>query len=224
MSVRWEPVADAGQVDAPLGEVPPAPAPAAWRRWGWVVALVPTVALVVWTRLAPGQGWAEPRWVAVLLPLALALTAVLALVRYGDDRAVAADARGRAALAADPRSTTGTVVVRSTTAARRAVRVAGRVSWTADRETRTEPFTLVVPATPDAAPAAAGTTGLPRTGDPVAVWWSPDATLVVVRHHRGWADAVLRSLAPEVPDDASGTDGTADDRPDDQPDEATPRS
>jgi hypothetical protein len=194
----------------------PAAAPVPfWRRWAWAVAFVPTVALVVYQRLAAGRGWPVPEAVVVAATLGLLLTALLALVRYLDDRGAAASERGRRALLDAPVHATGTF----TPAPARAPRAdpadaptgAGSAAAEAASATTEDGTLTVVPSSgaPVARPVRvvvpAGTAG-PRTGDPLAVWHAADDTdatgVLLVRYHREWADDVLAALHPADDADA----------------------
>jgi hypothetical protein len=172
----------------------PSPAPVAvWRRWAWAVAFVPTVALVVYQRLAAGRDWPVPQAVVLAATLGLVLTALLALVRYLDDRGAAALERGRRALLDAPVRATGTFSPTSGSAgtdrAASGEPVAGLLTVTpASGETITRPVRVVVPAGVEP----------PRPGDPLAVWHAADdedATgVLLVRYHRDWADDLLAAL------------------------------
>jgi hypothetical protein len=168
----------------------PEPAPVAlWRRWAWAVAFVPTVVLVVYQRLAADRDWPVPRYLVLAATLGLLLTAVLALVRYLDDRGAAALERGRRAVLDAPVQATGTFVpaARSDDGTLTVVPASGVPV--------ARPVRVVVPA---------GTAG-PRPGDPLAVWHAADddaATgVLLVRYHRAWADDLLAALRP-TDDDA----------------------
>ncbi|MCB7136459.1 hypothetical protein LGQ04_07850 [Cellulosimicrobium marinum] len=175
--------------------LPAPPRRAAWRRWGWAVAFVPTLAAIVYQRTAPGQGWPVPSWVVAATTVGLLATALLALVRYQDDRAAAADTRGQRALLDAPARATGTFTPTgsaSPTDQDDAARspLSGLVTLTtAAGETLARPLRVVVP------DGAAG----PRAGDPLAVWHAatdPDATgVLLVRYDRGWADDLLSRVA-----------------------------
>lgn len=166
---------------------------AAWRRWGWAVAFLPTVALVVYQRLAADRGWPVPEAVVLAATLGLVLTALLALVRYLDDRGAAARERGRRALLDAPVRATGTFSPTSgaagTDRAASGEPVAGLLTVTpASGETITRPVRVVAPAGVET----------PRPGDPLAVWHAADdddATgVLLVRYHRQWADDLLAAL------------------------------
>lgn len=202
---------------------------AAWRRWGWAVAFVPTVALIVYQRLAAGRDWPVPEAVVVAATIGLAVTALLALVRYLDDRGAAAVGRGRRALLDAPVRATGTftptgsVPGRGTDARRdaepspspspsapqTAAPVAGLLTVTpASGDTFSRPVRVVVPA---------GVVG-PRAGDPLAVWHArddEDATgVLLVRYHRDWADDLLAALG--MPDGDGDAHTAGHDAPPDQ--------
>ncbi|WP_426311347.1 hypothetical protein [Cellulosimicrobium sp. E-16] len=221
--------ADAVEAD-PTGLPAVEPVPG-WRRWAWAVAFVPTVALLVYQRLASGRGWPVPDAVVVVATLGLLVTALLALVRYQDDRVVAGLARGRDALLAAPVRATGTLVlpavgaVDSTTGtaegtAGPSVARATLVVTTASGARTARPARVVVP------DGAAG----PRPGDPVAVWHAADdadATgVLLVRYHRAWADdlaAALRALSDDAPLEDSATDQAEDDDAETPENPADPR-
>lgn len=188
----------------------PDPAPvAAWRRWAWAVAFVPTVALVVYQRVAAGRDWPVPEAVVVAATLGLLVTALLALVRYLDDRGAAALQRGRRALLDAPVQATGTF----TPAPARSSRRGGDDPSAPDAASPEDGTLTVVPASgvPVARPVRvvvpAGVAG-PRPGDPLAVWHAADdedATgVLLVRYHRAWADDVLAALQPT--DDGADAD------------------
>ncbi len=176
----------------------PALAPAAtWRRWAWAVVLVPTVALVVYQRLAGGQGWPVTDVVVLATTAGLVMTALLALVRYQDDRAVARLARDRAALLAAPVRATGTLTLAPTAEDEPARPARGGlrgtlVLTTAAGTATARPVRVVVPE------QARG----PRPGDPVAVWHAADdedaGGAVLVRYHRAWADDLVAALRARV--------------------------
>lgn len=211
----------ADAVEADPGTLPTvAPVPA-WRRWAWAVAFVPTVALLVYQRLAGGRGWSVPDAVVVVATVGLLVTALLALVRYLDDRAAAGLARGRDALLAAPVRATGTLLLPGGGAAG-STGASGTAEGTETSTGATVPdvlrTTLVVTtasgartARPARVVVPAGVAG-PRPGDPVAVWHAADDTdatgVLLVRYHRAWADDLAaalraRSDAPTSPD-ASG--------------------
>jgi len=187
----------------------PAFAPVAvWRRWGWAVAFVPTVALVVYQRLAADRDWPVTDAVVLVTTLGLVATALLALARYQDDRAVLRLARDRDALLADPTRATGTLALPSSVGEEpggptgRTVR-GTLVLTTASGITTARPVRVVVP------PGVDG----PRAGDPVAVWHAAgdeDASgVLLVRYHRTWADDLVAALHPG--DDTHGPEDEADD-------------
>jgi len=229
--------ASADEVEAdPTGLPAVAPVPG-WRRWAWAVAFVPTVTLLVYQRLASGRGWPVPDAVVVVATLGLLVTALLALVRYQDDRAVTGLARGRDALLAAPVRATGTLALpgvgaadpttgtaegtsegtvaggaqgpaTSTGTAGPAVVRATLVVTTASGARTARPARVVVPA---------GVAG-PRQGDPVAVWHAADDTdatgVVLVRYHRTWADdlaAALRARSAAAAPEDTPADASAGD-------------
>ena len=226
--------ASADEVEAdPTGLPAVEPVPG-WRRWAWAVAFVPTVALLVYQRIASGRGWPVPDAVVVVATLGLLVTALLALVRYQDDRVVAGLARGRDALLAAPVRATGTLVlpgvgaVDSTTGTaegRAAGGAPGSATGTGTAGPSVVRATLVVTTASGARTARParvvvpdGTAG-PRPGDPVAVWHAADDTdatgVLLVRYHRAWADdlaAALQALSDDAPPEAPDTDTTGDDR------------
>ncbi|MBD8078061.1 hypothetical protein [Cellulosimicrobium arenosum] len=170
-------------VDADPDELPDAAPLAAWRRWGWAVAFVPTVALIVYQRVAAGRDWPVPDAVVVAAMIGLVATAVLALVRYQDDRAALAFQRGRRALLARPVRATGAFSASDPTGAD------GVVTLT--------PSSGVPLARPVRLHVPDGVAG-PRPGDPVAVWHAADdedaTKVLLVRYHRAWADDLLSHL------------------------------
>ncbi|ARU52626.1 hypothetical protein CBR64_15355 [Cellulosimicrobium cellulans] len=233
--------ASADEVEAgPTGLPAVEPVPG-WRRWGWAVAFVPTVALLVYQRLATGRGWAVPDAVVVVGTVGLLVTALLALVRYLDDRVVAGLARGRDALLAAPVRATGTLLLPGVGAEDSATGTAtGAADDTAASARATRPAvlraTLVVTTASGARTARParvvvpdGAVG-PRPGDPVAVWHAADDTdatgVVLVRYHRTWADdlgAALRARADEARPEDTATDPTGDDRGETPGNPADPR-
>ncbi len=188
--VEQAPTADAVETDPTA--LPPVAPVAAWRRWAWAVAFVPTVALLVYQRAGASRGWPVPEALVVVATFGLLLTAVLALVRYQDDRATARLARGRDALLAAPVRATGTLTVPApaTDAPQPGAHdVRGTlVVTTISGAATARPVRVVAPT---------GTAG-PRPGDPVAVWHATDdedATgVLLVRYHRDWADDLLAAL------------------------------
>ncbi|QJW37268.1 hypothetical protein [Cellulosimicrobium protaetiae] len=222
---------------------------AAWRRWGWAVAFVPTVALLVYQRLATGRGWSVPEAVVVVATVGLLVTALLALVRYQDDRVAAGLARGRAALLAAPVRATGTLLLPGDAAAgptadatagtadgTRTGTPAGRGTRAATAGPEVLRSTLVVTtasgartARPARVVVPTGAAG-PRPGDPVAVWHAADdaeATgVLLVRYHRAWADdlvATLRGLTDAAPPEDPSGDRAADGRGERPENPADPR-
>lgn len=226
--------ASADEVEAdPTGLPAVEPVPG-WRRWAWAVAFVPTVALLVYQRLGSDRGWAVPDAVVVVATLGLLVTALLALVRYQDDRVVAGLARGRDALLAAPVRATGTLVLPGVgpvdpTAGTAEGTAAGGAQGSATRTGTAGPSvvraTLVVTTASGARTARParvvvpdGVAG-PRPGDPVAVWHAADDTdatgVVLVRYHRTWADdlaAAMRALSDEAPPADPAPDPTEHDR------------
>jgi len=202
-AVLVEPAPSADAVEADPTALPPLAPVAAWRRWAWAVAFVPTVALLAYQRAGAARGWPVPEALVVVATLGLLLTALLALVRYQDDRAAARLARGRDALLADPVRATGTLTVPAPAAdapQSGAQDVRGTLVVTTSSGVATaRAVHVVVPA------GAAG----PRPGDPVAVWHAADdedaSGVLLVRYHREWADdllAALRGGGPAVDDGA----------------------
>ena len=184
-------------------ETLPAGAPvAAWRRWGWAVAFVPTLAAIVYQRVAAGRDWPVPDAVVVAATLGLLATALLALVRYQDDRSAAALDRGREALLTAPVRTTGTLTLEDGADGARpqadgAQALRGTLVVTpASGEALARPVRVVVPAEVED----------PRSGDPVAVWHAAqdeDATgVLLVRYHRAWADDLVAALRRPADEDA----------------------
>lgn len=210
--------ASADEVEADPTSLPAVEPVPGWRRWAWAVAFVPTVALLVYQRLASGRGWSVPDAVVVVATLGLLVTALLALVRYLDDRVVAGLARGRDALLAAPVRATGTLVLPGVGAADLAAGTAEGSTEDTATSTRTTgptvvPTTLVVTTASGARTARParvvvpdGVAG-PRPGDPVAVWHAADdadaSGVLLLRYHRAWADdlvAALRGRAGATPD------------------------
>ncbi|MFJ1510986.1 hypothetical protein [Cellulosimicrobium funkei] len=216
-AVLVEPAPSADAVEADPTALPPVAPVAAWRRWAWAVAFVPTVALLVYQRAGDARGWPVPEALVVVATLGLLLTALLALVRYQDDRAAARLARGRDALLADPVRATGTLTVPvpdTDDPPPGAHDVRGTLVVTTGSGVATaRPVRVVVPA------GAAG----PRPGDPVAVWHAADdedaSGVLLVRYHRAWADDLLAALRRGGP---AADDGADQDGPD-QPDARTER-
>jgi hypothetical protein len=189
------------------------------------VAFVPTVALIVYQRLAADRDWPVTDAVVLVTTVGLVATALLALVRYQDDRAVARLLRDRDALLAAPARATGTLTYAGSTpvedasapvaAAGPALRGTLAVT-TGSGSASARPLRVVVPA---------GVEG-PRPGDPVAVWHAvgdEDASgALLVRYHRAWADDLVTALRshgeePSDPADArvaeQDTERDADDGP-----------
>ncbi|MFF2452104.1 hypothetical protein [Isoptericola sp. NPDC058082] len=185
MSVVWQQVESPDDVDAPLAELPVPPRPGWLRRWLWAPALVVTAALYVLRRTIEDPSGEVELWLFMAMLAGLMITAVAALVRYRDDQRQAAEGRDAAAFGAAPRAATGTVSVneRRTSSG---LLLSGLVSYPTDDGTADRAFShLVRRDEVEQLPP-------PRDGDPVAVWWAPGTETVVVRYHRGWADAVRR--------------------------------
>ncbi|MFI2702858.1 hypothetical protein [Cellulosimicrobium composti] len=184
--------ASADAVEADPTTLPGVAPAAAWRRWGWAVAFVPTVALLVYQRLATGRGWSVPDAVVVVGTIGLLVTALLALVRYLDDRVAAGLARSRDALLAAPVRTTGTLSLAAPDDApgdgADAHEVHGNLVVSTPSGTTTRPLRVAVPSG----------VARPRPGDPVAVWHAAEdddaSGVVLVRYHRDWADDLLAAL------------------------------
>ncbi len=169
------------------------------RRIAWAIALVPTAALLVATKV-----WAAaPDWLSLVLMAGLLATALTCLLRYQDDRLLAAANRGRSALLAEPRLCTGVLTAvqagAGTDGSDEGIAVTGAVSFPdAAGEPAWGPIALTLP------PGSA----LPRVGDPVAVWTAAgdlavDGRLsgaVLVRYHRGWAEEVLAAMPTDAPE------------------------
>ncbi|WP_194522322.1 hypothetical protein [Cellulosimicrobium sp. JZ28] len=210
--VEQAPTADA--VEADPTALPPVAPVAAWRRWAWAVAFVPTVALLVYQRAGASRGWPVPEALVVVATLGLLLTAVLALVRYQDDRAAARLARGRDALLAAPVRATGTLTVPApaTDAPQPGAHGARGtlVVTTGSGVATARPVRVVVPAG----------TAAPRPGDPVAVWHAADdedATgVLLVRYQRDWADDLLAALRGGGPAADDGPHPGGPDEPEDR--------
>ena len=195
--------ASADAVEADPTTLPGVAPAAAWRRWGWAVAFVPTVALLVYQRLATGRGWSVPDAVVVVGTIGLLVTALLALVRYLDDRVAAGLARGRDALLSAPVRTTGTLSLAAPDDrapgddapgdgapgdGADAHEVHGNLVVSTPSGTTTRPLRVAVPSG----------VARPRPGDPVAVWHAAEdddaSGVVLVRYHRDWADDLLAAL------------------------------
>lgn len=245
--------ASADEVEADPTSLPAVEPVPGWRRWAWAVAFVPTVALLVYQRLASGRGWPVPDAVVVVATLGLLVTALLALVRYQDDRVIAGLTRGRDALLAAPVRATGTLVLPDAGAADLAAgTAAGTAEGTAEGSmegaatgartagptvVRTTLVVTTASGARTARPARVvvpdGVVG-PRAGDPVAVWHAADDTdatgVLLVRYHRAWADdlvAALRGRHDAAPDAAPPPDPsgepTEDDRGESPENPADPR-
>lgn len=186
MSVVWRQVDTAEAVDAPLDELPVPARPGWLRRWLWAPALVASAALYVLRRTIENPSAELELWLFMGMLAALMVTAVAALVRYRDDQRLTAEDRAAQAFAAGARSVTGTVTVneRRTSSG---LLLSGIVSYPTDDGAADQAYShLVRPAEEeDELPP-------PRDGDPVDVWWAPGTETIVVRYHRGWADAVRR--------------------------------
>ncbi|MFI2104079.1 hypothetical protein ACH436_12340 [Isoptericola sp. NPDC019693] len=185
MSVVWQQVDSADEVDAPLEELP-APARPGWlRRWLWAPALVVSAGLYVLRRTIEDPSGELELWLFMGMLAALMVTAVAALVRYRDDQRRSTEGRDAEAFGADARSATGSVSVneRRTSSG---LLLSGVVSFPTDDGTADHAFSYLVRRDEEEAYPP------PRDGDPVAVWWAPGTETVVARYHRGWADAVRR--------------------------------
>ncbi|MEL7975912.1 hypothetical protein AAG589_08590 [Isoptericola sp. F-RaC21] len=185
MSVVFQQVEGADDVDAPLEELPAPPRPGWLRRWLWAPALVVTAGLYVARRTVENPSGELELWLFMGMLAGLMVTAVAALVRYRDDQRRATEGRDAEAFAAGARSVTGTVTVneRRTSSG---LLLSGLVSYPADDGVADQAYSLLVRRdTEDELPP-------PRDGDPVGVWWAPGTETVVVRYHRDWADAVRR--------------------------------
>ncbi|SKC52974.1 hypothetical protein [Krasilnikoviella flava] len=185
MSVVWQQVDGADDVDAPLQELPAPPRPGWLRRWVWAPALVVSAGLYVLRRTIEDPSGELELWLFMGMLAGLMVTAVAALVRYRDDQRTAAEGRAAQAFAAGARSVTGTVTVneRRTSSG---LLLSGVVSYPTDEGVADRAYShLVRRDEEDELPP-------PRDGDPVDVWWAPGTETVVVRYHRDWADAVRR--------------------------------
>ncbi|WP_344245415.1 hypothetical protein [Isoptericola hypogeus] len=185
MSVLWQQVDRADDVEAPLGELPTPARPGWVRRWLWAPALVAAAGLYVARRTLDDPSGEVELWLFMGMLAALMVTAVAALVRYRDDQRSAAEARAAAAFGTGARSVTGSVLVRERSTASGRL-VSGLVTYPTDDGTAEDTFSMMLAARDDDAPEP------PRDGDPVAVWWAPGTDTVVVRYQRDWADAVRR--------------------------------
>jgi hypothetical protein len=185
VTVVWQQVERADDVDAPLDEVPAPPRPGWLRRWLWAPALVVSAGLYVLRRTIENPSGELELWLFMGMLAALMVTAVAALVRYRDDQRRAAEGRAGEAFAAGARSVTGSVTVneRRTSSG---LLLSGVVSYPTDDGTESRAFShLVRRGEEDELPP-------PRDGDPVGVWWAPGTETIVARYHRDWADAVRR--------------------------------
>jgi hypothetical protein len=183
VTVVWQQVESADDVEATLGPLPQAERPGWLRRWLWAPALVLTAALYVARQLIENPSGEVELWLMLGMLTGAAVTAVAALVRYRDDQQRTAADRGARALADDARSTTGSVVVRERpVGGGRMLR--GILAYPTDDGTAETAWSLLVRDIDALEP--------PRDGDPVAVWWAPGTDVVVARYHRGWADQVKR--------------------------------
>lgn len=186
MSVVWQQVGTADEVEAPLGDVPDPERPGPLRRWLWLPALVATVGVYVARRLVENPSGELEMWLMLALMAGLAVTAVAALVRYRDDQRIARESKAATALRTDARSATGSVTV-SERELQGGTMLRGLLTYPRDADTAEDTWSLMV--ADDDAPG-------PRPGDPVAVWWAPGSDTVLARYHRGWADDVRRSQRP----------------------------
>lgn len=184
MSVVWQQVERAEDVDAPLDEFPAPPRPGWLRRWLWAPALVVSIGLYVVRRTIENPSGALELWLFMGMLAGLMVTAVAALVRYRDDQRQGTEARSAEAFATGARSVTGSVMVRERRTSS-GLLVSGVVAYPTDDGTDDQPFSYLQRPSDDE-------TDPPRDGDPVAVWWAPGTDTVVARYHRGWADALRR--------------------------------
>ncbi|BDZ40893.1 hypothetical protein GCM10025865_01920 [Paraoerskovia sediminicola] len=240
-TVLLEVVESPEAVEAPIGDLPPAPRRSAVRRLAWLVPFVPAVALIAWQQVAQWQGWGLPRWTAWATMVAVAATAAAALLEHLAQRRESAEARGRAALLADPVRTTGSVEVAARdsatltyTRADDPVRArTARVDQVLDRSGRDAADRARGGADDDAAAPVAedyvedhveDTHPRPGRHEPVAVWYAtaPSGTdVVLARYERRWADEVLASLSDDAASPpgglapGEGTEGSADAEPTD---------
>jgi hypothetical protein len=184
VTVVWQQVDSADDVEAPLGDLPTGDRPGWLRRWLWAPALVVTVGAYVTRRLIENPSGELDLWLSMGILAGLMVTAVAALVRYRDDQRRATEAKAAAAFAVAARSATGSVTVRERTTSSGTL-VSGLVTYPTDDGTAEDTWSMMLRKGDDA-PAP------PRDSDPVAVWWAPGTDVVVARYHRGWADAVRR--------------------------------
>ncbi|GAA4717867.1 hypothetical protein GCM10023216_02490 [Isoptericola chiayiensis] len=182
MSVRWQQVPTASDVEAPLGELPAPRRPGWLRRWLWAPAVVATIGIYVTQRLVEDPSGELEMWLMLALLAGLMVTAVAALVRYRDDQRFAHESRSVEALRRDARATTGSVTV-SERPVGDSVMLRGLLTYPRGDETAEDTWSLLVPDGADPGP---------RPHDPVAVWWAPGSDDVVARYHRGWADELRR--------------------------------
>ena len=191
MTVLWQQVAGAEDVEAPLDALPRPARPGWARRWLWAPALVVAAGLYVTRRTIEAPSGELEMWLMLGMLAALMVTAVAALVRYRDDQRRDADEAAARAFADGARSVTGTVLVRERATSGGRL-LSGLVSYPTDDGTTERTWSTMLPAGPAEAGEPDGVPLPPRDGDPVAVWWAPGTDTVVVRYHRGWADALRR--------------------------------
>lgn len=202
MSVVWQQVPDADAVEAPLTELPAPDRPGWLRRWLWAPALLVTAGLYLVRRTLEDPSGEVELWLFLGMLAGAMVTAVATLVRYRDDQRAASQARAAAAFATGARPVTGSVLVRERTMSGGRL-LSGLVSYPTDDGTVQQAWSHMLPGRADAAAPGGTESGAaedagaavllpPRDGDPVAVWWAPGTETVVVRYHRGWADAVRR--------------------------------
>ncbi|GAA1972343.1 hypothetical protein GCM10009718_05220 [Isoptericola halotolerans] len=185
MSVVWQQVGSAQEVESPLADVPDPERPGWLRRWLWLPALLVAIGVYVARRLVADPSGEVEMWLMLALVAAVTVTAVAALVRYRDDQRLVQERRAAEALRADARSTTGSVTV-SQRVLKDGTMLHGMLTYPRDGATVDDAWSLMV---------ADGDAPGPRPHDPVAVWWAPGSDTAIVRYHRGWADDVRRSAS-----------------------------
>ncbi|WP_166846340.1 hypothetical protein [Isoptericola sp. BMS4] len=183
MSVVWQHVDGADDVEAPLGELPAADRPGPLRRWLWAPALVAAGGLYVARRLVENPSGVLELWLFMGVLAALMVTAVAALVRYRDDQRLAAETAASAAFATGARAATGSVTVRERSTSSGTL-LSGLLTYPTGDGTAEATWSMMLRAGDETEP--------PRDGDPVAVWWAPGTDTVVARYQRDWADALRR--------------------------------
>ncbi|MCA5892343.1 hypothetical protein LEP48_03125 [Isoptericola sp. NEAU-Y5] len=215
MSVLWQQVEHADDVEAPLEALPQADPPGWVRRWLWAPALGVALALYVVRRQLENPSGELELWLFMGMLAAAMVGAVACLVRYRDDQRRGTEQAAARAFDAGARSVTGSVLVRERATSSGRL-LSGLLSYPTDDGTAEQTWSAMLPArSADEQPgeqsgersgersddetagedrdgATARVPLPPRDGDPVAVWWAPGTDVVVARYHRGWAESVRR--------------------------------